>query len=526
MATGRYDAIVVGAGHNALVTAGYLAKAGKKVLVLERRNRVGGALANTELAPGVTAPEVAHTVGRLRASVAKDLDLGKHGLRLLESPVRVFSPQPDGGSLTFWADPAKTVEELKVRSPHDAEAYPKFDDYVRSLAGFLGLLQEMTPPDIRKPTARDAVGGVRLGAAFKRLGKKIAREATRVLPMAIADFVAESFEDDAVRAALASRAVQYTAMGPWSAGTAAVFLLDSAGNEGGAPGQATFAKGGPGALAEALASAARSRGTEIRTDAEVARILTANGRAVGVALASGEEVAARVVVSGADPKRTLTRWIDPVVIGPHLRWRAGNIRMKGVTAKVNLALSRMPRFAGSDGGERLSGRIVIAPGIDYVERAFDRSKYGRISDEPYLEATIPSVLDDSLAPAGQHVMSVLVQWTPYHLREGEWDQEREALGDLVLKTLEAYAPGLSDLVIARQVLTPLDLERDHGLTEGGALHGEPGLDQFFLWRPLWGHARYRFGIDGLYLCGSGAHPGGGITGGPGQNAAREILKDL
>jgi phytoene dehydrogenase-like protein len=258
----------------------------------------------------------------------------------------------------------------------------------------------------------------------------------------------------------------------------------------------------------------------------VAAVTTdADGRVTGVALAGGEEIEARAVVSGADPKRTLTEWIDPVVLGPRLRWQASNIRTPGATAKVNLALSGLPRFSGA-AEEQLAGRIVVAPGIDYIERAFDASKYGRVSEEPLLEATIPSIADPSLAPRGQHVMSVVAQWAPYNLREGDWGAERERLGDLVLKTLEHFAPGLGDLVAARQILTPADLEEDFGLSGGHVLHGEPSLDNFFLWRPLLGHARYRLGIPGLYLCGSGAHPGGGITGGPGQNAAREILSDL
>ncbi|HEX9312959.1 MAG TPA: NAD(P)/FAD-dependent oxidoreductase, partial [Actinomycetota bacterium] len=341
------------------------------------------------------------------------------------------------------------------------------------------------------------------------------------------DFVGESFETDAVRAALAVRGIQYTAMGPWSAGTTAVLLSDSVGNDRGAPGQSAFAIGGPGALAEALAAAARSFGAEIRTAAPVAAITTHDHRVSGVALASGEEIEAPVVASSADPKRTLLSLVDPVALGPTLVWRGRNLRMGGTVAKVNLALDAMPSFPSTGGDlRRLEGRIVIAPGIDDLERAFDASKYGRVSDSPYLEATIPSLVDPSLVPEGSHVMSVLVQYAPYRLRESTWDAEREGLGDLVLKTLEGYAPGLSDRVIARQVITPLDLERDYGLTEGHPLHGEPGLDQFFAWRPLLGHASYRFALPGLYLCGAGAHPGGGVTGAPGANAARAILSDL
>jgi phytoene dehydrogenase-like protein len=287
-----------------------------------------------------------------------------------------------------------------------------------------------------------------------------------------------------------------------------------------------MARGGPGALADSLASAARSLGAEVRTGAEVARVLTRDHRAIGVALTGGEELQGRVVISAADPKRTVTTLLDPVVAGPDLMWRAGNIRTPGIVSKVNLALSSLPTFAGAEGDERLSGRIVIVPGIDYLEKAFDASKYGRVSDEPYLEATIPTLLDPTLAPEGTHVMSIVVQWTPHRLREGDWEAERERVGDLVVKTMEQYAPGLGELVTARQVMTPVDLEREYGLSGGHPLHAEPGLDQFFAWRPLLGHARYRFGIDGLYLCGSGAHPGGGITGAPGANAARVILSDL
>jgi phytoene dehydrogenase-like protein len=370
----------------------------------------------------------------------------------------------------------------------------------------------------------DAIAALKLGRAFRRLGARAGRETLRVLPMAVADLVGEAFERDELRGAIASRAVQFTAMGPWTAGTAAVLLFDSAGNDGGAAGQTVFARGGPAALAEALASAARACGAEIRTGAEVSAVTIDGERTTGVALTSGQEIGAPAVASGADARQTLLRLVDPEELGPTLVWRASNIRMPGCAAKVNLALSARPRFVGE--GESGEERIVIAPGIDYLERGADAAKYGRVSAEPYLEATIPSLVDPTLAPEGQHVMSVIAQWAPHRLRAGSWDVEREGLGDLVVKAMEAYAPGLSDLITARQVLTPVDLERDFGLTGGHVLHGEPGLDQFFAWRPLLGFARHRMPIAGLYLCGSSAHPGGGITGGPGANAAREILADL
>jgi phytoene dehydrogenase-like protein len=286
-------------------------------------------------------------------------------------------------------------------------------------------------------------------------------------------------------------------------------------------------RGGPGALIDALAGAARSFGAEIRTGTDVSAFATRDDEVRGVVLASGEEIAGPVVVSGVDPKRTLLTLLDPEVAGPTLRWRAETLRLPGVVAKVNLALEQLPEFPAAGGDvERLRGRVVVATGIDDLERAFDASKYGRVSESPYLEATIPTLSDPTLAPEGIHVMSCFVQYAPYRLREGHWGAEREGLGDLVLKTLEAYAPGFSGRVVARQVLTPLDLEREYGLTEGHPLHGEPGLDQFFAWRPMLGLARYRLPVRGLYLCGSGAHPGGGITGAPGANAAREILRDL
>jgi phytoene dehydrogenase-like protein len=528
--TNRYDAVVIGGGHNGLVAAAYLGKAGLRTVVVERRSTVGGAAATSELAPGARVPTLAHTVGRLRPSVVRDLDLKRHGLSLVGPEVRAFAPGTGGDSIVLWNDVARTAEGLRVRSAADADAYAPFDSLVRALSGFLGEIAGRTPPDIESPGLGDALAGLQLGRTFRGLGRDNGRTITRVLPMAIADFVAESFETDALQAAIAWRGVQYTSMGPWSAGTTAVLLTDSAGNDGGAPGQTVFARGGPGALAAALEAAAREAGVEIRTDAEVSAVTSHDGRATGVVLAGGEEIMARAVVAGIDPKRLLTGLADPVAIGPSLLWRADNIRTPGTVAKVNLVLSGMPSFPAAAGDARLlRGRILIAPGIDAMERAHDAAKYGRYSYAPMMEATIPSLADPTLvedATPGTQVMSVIVQATPYSLRDGSWDDARDAFGDLVVKTLDSYAPGLAALVTARQVLTPPDLEREYGLTGGHPMHGEHGLDQFFLWRPLLGHARYRIGLDGLYLAGAGGHPGGGVTGQNGQNAAREIAADL
>ena len=521
----EFDVVVVGGGHNGLVAGALLAKVKKRVLIVERAGEVGGILRGSEIAPGVHAPGLAHTVGRLRPSVVKDLKLEEHGLELLRPDALLFAPQADGPGITFWRDAERTAGELEPFNDHDADAYVEVDKRVRALASFLAYVNAATPPDVESPSIADAISGLKLGKAFKDLGTKPSREATRALPMAIADFIREAFDDDRVCGALAARAVLYSSIGAWAAGSAAILVFDSAGNDGGIAGQTTFAKGGTQALAKALAAAATSFGAEIRTGAEVEQITTTGGRANGVRLTSGETITARAVAVTADPKHVLTELVDPVLLGPELVWRGGNIRTPGTTAKIDLALSGLPEFRGGK-PDRLSGRIVVSTGIDYLERSADAAKYRQIAEEPLLEATIPSIVDDSLAPEGQHVMSVLFQSAPYTLRDGWDDAARDRVGDITVKTLERYAPGFGELVTARKVQTPPDLEREYGLSGGYAYHQEPGLDAFFAWKPILGHARYRFGIPGLYLAGSGAHPGGGITGAPGANAARVISADL
>lgn len=527
MSRRAYDAVVVGAGHNGLVTAAYLARAGLGVCVLERRGEAGGLLGTAEIAPGLPAP-IAPDAGRLGRTVVRDLSLARLGLSLIRPAVRAYRPGLDGPPLTLWADPARTSEGLRAVSKADASAYPEFDARVRSLASWVARLNATIPPDLTAPSLGDAISGLKLGKALRGLGgPRQSREILRVLPMAVADLTGEAFETDALRGLIAARGVRYAAAGPWSAGTAAVLLNDSA-NGGGAAGEFALVRGGPAALAGALASAARAFGADVRTGASVTEITQRDGRVTGAVLEGGEEVPARIVVSGADPRRTLGL-IDPAALGPELVWRGSNVRMPGAVAWVGLVLAAPPRFVSGDGvveDERLAGRIVMTGGIDDLERAFDASKYGRVSAPPHLEATIPTIADPSLAPEGTHLMSVLVQWTPYRRGDGDWDSEREVLGDAVVKRLEEFAPGLSAAVTSRRVLTPLDLERDYGLTEGHPLHGEPLLDQFFAWRPILGQAGYRFALDGLYLCGSGAHPGGGVTGAPGANAARRILSEV
>jgi phytoene dehydrogenase-like protein len=451
----------------------------------------------------------------------RDLSLEEHGLRTMDPPARAFVHGRDGRSFTLWADPVRTARELEAFSASDAATWPRFDRKVRALGSLLAHLHAATPPDLDAPSLRDALSGLRLGRAVRGLGGPAnTREALRVLPMAVADFVAEHLEDDAVRAAVAARGVQYTAMGPWSAGTALVLLSDSAARGAGAAGQATIALGGPGAVADALVGALRSFGGDVRCGAEVAAVLERHGAAAGVALSSGGEVPARVVVSGADPKTTLLGLVAPESLGPTVSWEVGNLRTGGTLAKVNLALDDLPEVPGAAGEEaRLRGRLVLAGGIDDLERAFDAWKYGAVSDVPFVEATIPTLSDPSLAPNGGHVLSALAQWVG-------GDPDPDQVGDLVLKRLEDVAPGITGMVRERQVLLPADLEREYGTTGGHPHHVEPGLDSFFAWRPILGFARYRMPLRGLYLCGAGAHPGGGITGAPGANAAREILADL
>ncbi len=440
-----YDAIVVGAGHNGLTAAAYMARAGLRVLVLEARGIVGGAAVTEDLG-GARVPSLAHTVGRLKPAVVRELDLASHGLALVAPEVRVFAPQADGRAVTLYTDLAKSVDALRQFSEDDATAFVEYDRRVRSLSRFLADLGDEAPPDIAGPGFGDALLGLRLGRAFRGLGKHDGRTILRVLAMAAADFVTESFESEPIRATAAWRGVRYTAMGPWSAGSTAVLLADSAGNDGGAAGETVFAKGGPSAVSEALASAARAAGAEIRTTSKVVAVTTRDGAVTGVALASGEEIAAPAVVSGLDPKQLLTSLVDPVTVGPSMRWRAGNIRTPGTVAKVNLVLDGLPEFPAAGGdAKKLRGRIQVGTtSIDDVERAFDASKYGLLPASPVLEATIPSLVDPSLvagAPAGTQVMSVLMQWMPPTLSAEEWAGRRDEVGDLAVRTLETVAPG-------------------------------------------------------------------------------------
>ena len=468
---------------------------------------------------------LAHTLGPLRPSIARDMQLERRRVRFIHPDPRLVAPGPDGRALVFATDPARTAEAIRPFSAKDAAKYPEFCATLARVASFLAPLLEMIPPSIDSPAAGEVWELLKTGRRFRSLGKRESFALLRWGPMAVADLMAEWFETDLLQAAVAARAIFGSAAGPWSAGTGAALLLASAIDP--VPGGSSVtAAGGPGAVTAAMADAAREAGAEIRTGAEVARILVKDGAAAGVALQDGSEIAARIVVSGADPKRTFLRLIDPVELEPGFITRIRNYRCPGVVAKVNLALAGLPSFRGvsGDATRALGGRVHIGPGIDYLERAFDASKYGELSEAPYLDIAFPTLADPSLAPSGRHVMSVHVQYAPFALRGAAWEDRRDGLAATVLKTLEEHAPGIASLVEHRQVLTPADLERTYGLTGGHIHHGELALDQVFTMRPTLGWADYGTPIDGLFLCGAGTHPGPGITGGSGQNAARKVLK--
>jgi phytoene dehydrogenase-like protein len=521
------DVIIVGGGHNGLVTAFYLAKAGFKPLVLERRAQVGGAAITEEFHSGFRCSTLAHNAGPLRADIVRDMQLEKHGLKFTTPEVNTVSLLPDGRALVLYSDAKRAAGEIAQWSQKDAASYADFGAALGKIGKVIGEALALTPPNIDSPSSGDLWGMLKTGRSIRNLGKKDLYRVLRWGPMAAADLVAEFFDTEPLRATIAARGIFGTFLGPWSAGSALVLLLRAAADPSPA-GSIQFPAGGTGAITQAMAAAAKQAGAEIRTDAEIAEILVKDGVATGVVLASGEEISARAVVSNADPKRTLMRLVDPSHLSPDFIQKIKNYRCMGTVAKVNLALSALPEFTALKGKSDglLRGRIQISPEIDYMERAFDESKYGNFSRQPYLEMTIPSLADPSLAPAGQHVMSVYMQYAPYTLKNSDWESQRKALGETVVKAMAQYAPNLPQVILRHQIITPKDLEETYGLTGGHIFHGELALDQFFTMRPLLDWARYGTPIERLYLCGSGTHPGTGLTGGSGANAAREIAKAL
>ncbi|MEE8583560.1 MAG: NAD(P)/FAD-dependent oxidoreductase [Acidobacteriota bacterium] len=523
----RYDAILIGAGHNGLVTAALLSKAGLSVLVLERRKVLGGAAATEELFPGFRVNSGADDAGLLRPEVIRKLELERNGLELIESPVLAFAPHLDGPSLSLWRDPSKSISEIARLSAHDARRFPDYCRLVQRLSAVLDGMMTLTPPRLSNTSLSEIYPWMRLALKLKGLGKREMMEFMRVLPLPVYDFLQEWFESPLLQGLLGSAGVSGIRFGPRASGTSFLLLYNSL--NGGAPGgrASRFVRGGVGRLSEILARIASKNGARIRTESNVARILIDDeGRAAGVALRSGEEFRARSIVSSADPKHTLLKLLGPAQLDPRAMRRVRNIRLQGTTAKLLLALDHLPRFTNSpQGRDHLMGHIVIAPSLNHLERASDDAKYGRISQQLILDAVIPTLSDPSLAAEGKHILSVAAQHAPYRLKDGSWADQGPVLADRIIGTLAQYAPGLPECILHQRLLTPEDWELQYGLSEGSIHQGEMGLDQMLFMRPMAGCGQYRSPVDGLYLCGAGTHPGGGVTGAPGFNAAREVLKD-
>jgi phytoene dehydrogenase-like protein len=535
-----YDFIVIGAGHNGLVTAAYLAKAGKKVLVLERRESLGGAAATEEIFPGFKVNTGAVDAGLFRPEIVAELGLHHYGLKFIDSPVTAVAPQVAGPALALRRDPRQTLANIKEFSAADAEKFPAFIRLVTALTGILDNLMTMTPPSLAEASPVDLLPWLKVGLKLKGLGQREMMEFLRVLPMSVTEFLDEWFECDLLKGLLGSAGVTGSLEGPQASGTSFMLLYHYLGAANGGFRASRFVAGGIGQLSAALAQAAKAYGAEIRTGVEVSQISldehpeTGVQRAGGVLLASGEEVLAKAVISSADPRRTFFGLVGAPNLDPHIIRRVKNIRYRGSIAKVNLALSELPHFtslaapsrADQAAIENLGGHIIICPDLEYLERAYDDAKYGRFSAQPYLDVVLPSVLDSTLAPTGQHLMSITMQYAPYKLCEGNWSAQRQPLVDAIIDTLAQYAPNIKESIRHCQVLTPQEWEDEYSLTEGSIFHGQMGLDQLLFMRPIPGYGQYRTPVDRLYLCGAGTHPGGGVTGAPGYNAAREILSDL
>jgi len=543
----NYDTIIIGAGPNGLIAAAYLAKNGHKVLILERKPAPGGIAVTEEFAPGYRASTVADGAGYLSSDVARDLALSDFGLEIIPSDVIAFCPQPDGDSLTIWQDTTRTVEEIKRFSKKDAERYPEFLNLMGKIAAVVRELANVTPLDLPDVSFADLMRMKSLAGPILKIGRKDIPHLLRVLPMPAADLLNEWFESDALKGVIAANGIRDITWGPMEAGTAYTLLYKWALSNTGLCRSAGMVKGGMGALTDVLVKVAKNAGVELRLGAEVAEICVENGKTTGVQLMNGETIPAKTVVSSADPRTTFFKLLNPAMLDASFVKHVRNIKYRGSTARLHLALSGLPTFTALEGrepGVYLRGAIQISSSIHYLQRAFDYTKYGEFSKHPYLDIRIPTISDPSLASSG-HVMSITIKYAPYHLRgkafvfphdsagggtvvpdyeRHSWDAQRDAFTETVLDTLTEYAPNIREKIVGSKLLTPCDLEREFGLPEGNLNHGEMTLDQFFHMRPVPGWAGYRTPVEGVYLCGSGTHPGGGVTGLPGRNAAREVLR--
>ena len=522
--SGKYDAIVIGGGHNGLVNAAYLARAGKKVLVLERRHVLGGAAVTEEIIPGFKFSVCSYVVSLLRPEIIRDLDLPRHGLEILPLD-GTFTPMPNGDHLWRVNDHGKTMREIRRHSKFDAEAYEEFGKAMLQMCRFVKPILGMVPPDPTTLNPKDLFKLLFLGRRFKDLSGEDKYNQVQLMTMSAIDFLDQWFETDVLKATMSASGIIGTFLGVRSPGTAYVLLHHYMGEIDGAFRAWGFARGGTGAISNAIADAARELGVEIKTQTAIAQILVRDGKAVGVATTSGDEYYASVISSSVDPNLTFLKMLEPQHLSDEFRDQVKRYKYRGSSGKVNLALDGLPDFTCLPGeGHHLRGAISISPSVDYMELAYDDAKYGNYSRRPYIDMVIPSLTDPSIAPPGKHVMSCFVQYAPYKLKEGTWDEKREAFGDNVIDTIAEFAPNLKNIIVGRQVVTPLDLEREFGLTEGNIFQGELSLEQLFFLRPVPGWAQYKTPIKNLWMCGSATHPGGGIMGAPGRLAALEILK--
>ena len=516
-----YDAIIIGGGHNGLVCAAYLARARKRTLVLEATDRVGGAAVTREIIPGFKVSACAHLLYLLHPKVLTDLRVQDHGFKLSARDMSTLALAEDGRHLVLATDSALTSASLSAHSAADAVALPAFQARIRRFARVIQRLLTETPPRLGTRNRSDQWALLKLAWSIRRLGRQDMREFLRIAGMNVADLLEEQFETDLLCGAYAFDAVLGTRLGPRSPNSTLTWFYRLAGGGKNSSNALAQPEGGMGALSDALAASAKSAGAEIRTGSSVTQIQVESDRVAGVVLNSGEEIKADLVVSNADPKRTFLSLLGTQYLDTGFVRRIRDIPMRGTAAKLHLALDGLPSFSGVDRAQ-LGGRLLIAPSIGYVERAFNHAKYGEYSEAPALEITIPSLHDSTLTPAGKHVLSAIVQYAPSDLKGG-WDDMREPFADNVIDTLARYAPDLKDKIIARELLTPLDLEREFGMAGGHWHHGELGLERFFMLRPVPGATQYATPLPGLYLCGAGCHPGGGVMGAAGMNAAREVL---
>ncbi len=521
----RYDAIVVGGGHNGLVNGAYLARAGLKTLILERRHLVGGAAISEELRDGFWFTTFSYALSLLRPQIIHELELPKHGFLPLLMSTR-FAPTPDGDYLLFTRDHDENLREIARHSAHDADAYEQYEHDMDMVCRAIKPLVDAPPPDLfsNDPDELAALAG--LGAHLRSLDKRTLHNAVRLLTGSAADFLDNYFESDLLKGYLASSSIIGSKVGPRSQGSGLVLLFHSLGEHDGNFGTWAFHKGGNGGFTQVLARAAEAFGAEIRLDSPVERVLTRDGEATGVALADGTEISAGIVVSALDPRHTFTELVDPRELPDDLVEDIRRLKYQGVSSKVNFALDGLPSHPKLGATPDIyRGFMNIGPSMDYLERAFDDAKYGWYSEHPYIDCAIQSTIDPDMAPPGKHVLSCFVQYTPYALRESVWDAERQPMADRVQATLESYFPGFGDLVLQREVQTPLDIERTVGLSEGNIFAGEFLAPQMYFFRPAPGWAQYRTPLHGYYQCGSGTHPGGCVMGAPGRNAAEQILRD-